>query len=121
MSIGSMLSRTDLIMPLRISYNLYPIYDVRQGRMRFHYMRHWIETAHKKMHWRVPTLLRVAMDVLDDMPNEVCRFHERLKGGDILMCNNACVMSDCSYAFLGHLPLSSAHFLCAFVTSGSRM
>ena len=99
LSISSMLSRTDSIMPLRISYNSYPIYDVRQGRMRFRYMRHWIETAHKKMHWRVPTLLRVAMDVLDDTLNEGCCFHERLERGDILMCNNACVVSVCSWAY----------------------
>lgn len=91
LTIGDMLSRSDSIMPLRISYNSYPIFDVRQGRIRFRYMRHWIETAHKKMRWGVPTLLRIAMDVLDDTLDKGCCFRKCLERGDILMCNNAIV------------------------------
>jgi alpha-ketoglutarate-dependent taurine dioxygenase len=91
LSMRSKLSRADSVMSLRISYNSYPIFDVQQGRMRFRYMRHWIESAHKKMHWKVPTLLRIAMDALDDTLDRGCCFHESLERGDILICNNACV------------------------------
>ncbi|KAK1737226.1 methyltransferase domain-containing protein [Skeletonema marinoi] len=90
-NIGTQLSRADSIMHLRISYNSYPIYVTQKGRMRFRYMRHWIETAHQKVHWRLPTMLRIAMDVLDDTLTEGCCFHERLERGDILICNNSCV------------------------------
>lgn len=89
----SQLSRADSIMSLRISYNSYPIFDVQQDRMRFRYMRFWIESAHKKMHWKVPTLLRIAMDVLDDTLDKGCCFNESLERGDIIICNNACVVS----------------------------
>ena len=90
----SQLSRADSIMSLRISYNSYPIFDVQQDRMRFRYMRFWIESAHKKMHWKVPTLLRIAMDVLDDTLDKGCCFNESLERGDIIICNNSCVVSD---------------------------
>lgn len=94
LSMSDQLSRADSIMSLRMSYNSYPIFDVQPNRMRFRYMRHWIESSHKKMHWKVPTLLQIAMDVLDDTLDEGCCFHERLERGDILICNNACVVSD---------------------------
>ena len=87
----SQLSRADSIMSLRISYNSYPIFDIQQDRMRFRYMRFWIESAHKKMHWKVPTLLRIAMDCLDDTLDKGCCFNESLERGDIIICNNACV------------------------------
>ena len=90
-NVGTQLSRTESMLHLRISYNSYPIYVVKEGRMRFRYMRHWIETAHKKVYWRLPTLLRIAMDVLDDTLTEGCCFDERLTRGDILICNNSCV------------------------------
>ena len=88
---GTQLSRTESVMHLRISYNSYPIYMTKKDRIRFRYMRHWIETAHKKVHWRLPTMLRVAMDVLDDTLTEGCCFYEKLERGDILICNNSCV------------------------------
>lgn len=90
-NVGTQLSRTKSIMRLRISYNSYPIYVTQKGRIRFRYMRHWIETAHEKVHWRLPTMLRIAMDVLDDTLTEGCCFYERLERGDILICNNSCV------------------------------
>ncbi len=71
------------------------MYDIRQGQMRFCYTRHWIEIAHKKMQQRVPILLQVVMDVLDDTLNEVCCFYKRLKCRDILMRNFVCLVSDC--------------------------
>jgi len=91
LSARSQLSRADSIMSLRISYNSYPIFVVQQDRMRFRYMRHWIESAHKKMHWRVPTLLRIAMDILDDTLDKGCCFHQSLNRGDVLICNNSCI------------------------------
>jgi SAM-dependent methyltransferase len=90
-NVGTLLSRAERIMHLRISYNSYPIYVAKEGRMRFRYMRHWIETAHQKVNWRLPTMLRIAMDVLDDTLTEGCCFYERLERGDILICNNSCV------------------------------
>ena len=51
--------------------------------------RFWIETAHKKLNWKVPSLLRITMDVLDDTLDDGCCFHETLARGDILVCNNA--------------------------------
>jgi len=91
LSMSDQLSRADSIMSLRISYNSYPIFDVQQDRMRFRYMRHWIESSHEKMRWKVPTFLRIAMDVLDDALDKGCCFHESLERGDILICNNACI------------------------------
>ena len=93
LSIGSKMSRADSVLSLRVSYNSYPIFDVKEDRMRFRYMRHWIESAHQKMHWKVPTLLRIAMDILDDTLTEGCCFHEPLERGDVLICNNATVVS----------------------------
>lgn len=90
-NVGTQLSRAKSIMNLRISYNSYPIYVAKEGRMRFRYMRHWIETAHEKVDWRLPTILRIAMDILDDTLTEGCCFYERLERGDILICNNSCV------------------------------
>ena len=87
----SQLSRAASIMSLRISYNSYPIYDVQQDRMRFRYMRFWIDSAHKKMHWKVPTLLRIAMDMLDDTLDKGCCFDQSLGRGDIIICNNSSV------------------------------
>ena len=92
-SMMDVMTRVASIMSLRVCYNSYPIFDVQQDRIRFRYMRHWIESAHQKMHWNVPTLLKIAMDVLDDALDEGCCFHERLGRGDMLMCNNACVVS----------------------------
>lgn len=107
LSMSSKLSRAESVMSLRISYNSYPIFDVKQNRMRFRYMRHWIESSHKKMHWKVPTLLRIAMDVLDDTLDKGCCYHERLERGDILICNNAVIVSETT--FPGTNSLGSYH------------
>ncbi len=92
LSMSSQMSRAAPVLSLRIGYNSYPIFEVQQDRMRFRYMRHWIESSHMKMRWRVPTLLRIAMDVLDDALDEGCCFHKSLARGDILICNNACIV-----------------------------
>ena len=113
-NVGTMLSRTESILHLRISYNSYPIYVVKEGRMRFRYMRHWIETAHKKVRWRLPTLLRIAMDVLDDTLTEGCCFNERLGRGDILICNNSCV-AHARDAFKDELGQSKRHLVRAWM------
>jgi len=87
--IDSSLSRSEDILAMRIRYNSYPIYATEGDRMRFRYMRYWIETGHTKTGWRVPTLLRIAMDILDDELDKACVFHERLDRGDIIFANNA--------------------------------
>ena len=97
LSMKSQLSRAASIISLRMSYNSYPIYDVQQDRLRFRYMRHWIESSHKKMCWKVPTMLRIAMDVLDDTLDQGCCFHGSLERGDILICNNAAIVSELNF------------------------
>ena len=52
-------------------------------------MRHWIETGHDKTFWKVPTLLKIAMDVLDDHLDDACCFHQSLERGDMIFANNA--------------------------------
>eukprot|EP00569_Conticribra_weissflogii_P003736 CAMPEP_0171330372 /NCGR_PEP_ID=MMETSP0878-20121228/1957_1 /TAXON_ID=67004 /ORGANISM="Thalassiosira weissflogii, Strain CCMP1336" /LENGTH=1114 /DNA_ID=CAMNT_0011830647 /DNA_START=649 /DNA_END=3993 /DNA_ORIENTATION=- len=83
------LSRSADILAMRIRYNSYPIYRVEGDRMRFRYMRHWIETGHEKTFWKVPTFLRIAMDILDDHLDEACCFHQALERGDMIFANNA--------------------------------
>eukprot|EP00985_Skeletonema_marinoi_P001851 scaffold751_cov101-Skeletonema_marinoi.AAC.2 len=83
------LSRSAAILAMRIKYNSYPIYVVEGDRMRFRYMRHWIETGHEKTFWKVPTLLKIAMDVLDDHLDDACCFHQALERGEMIFANNA--------------------------------
>jgi len=52
-------------------------------------MRHWIETGHEKTFWKIPTFLRIAMDVLDDHLDDVCCFNQSLERGDMIFANNA--------------------------------
>ena len=52
-------------------------------------MRHWIETGHEKTFWKIPTFLRIAMDILDDHLDEACCFHQALERGDMIFANNA--------------------------------
>ncbi len=87
--IGATMSRSNDILAMRIRYNSYPIYVTEGDRMRFRYMRHWINTGHSKTGWKVPTLLRIAMDILDDRLDEGCVFHEALNRGDMIFANNA--------------------------------
>ena len=47
------MSRSSALLAMRIRYNSYPIYVVNGDRMRFRYMRHWIETGHEKTMWKV--------------------------------------------------------------------
>lgn len=54
-------------------------------------MRHWIETGHEKTFWKVPTLLKIAMDVLDDHLDDACCFHQALERGDMIFANNAII------------------------------
>jgi hypothetical protein len=88
-SMGTVMGRTSDVLAMRIRYNSYPIYVSEGDRMRFRYMRYWIETGHAKTGWEVPTFLRVAMDVLDDKLDEACVFHDTLGRGDIIFTNNA--------------------------------
>jgi len=55
----------------------------------FRYMRYWIETGHGKTNWKVPTFLRIAMDMLDDHLDQSCCFHDALERGDMIFANNA--------------------------------
>ena len=83
------LSRSNDVLAMRIRYNSYPIFQTEGDRLRFRYMRYWIETGHEKTGWAVPTLLKIAMDLLDDRLDEECAFHDALKRGDIVFTNNS--------------------------------
>lgn len=87
--ISSTMSRSNDILAMRIRYNSYPIYVTEGDRMRFRYMRHWINTGHSKTGWKVPTLLRISMDLLDDGLDNGCVFHKALERGDMIFANNA--------------------------------
>ncbi len=89
MGMGTVMSRASDVLAMRIRYNSYPIYVAEGDRMRFRYMRYWIETGHAKTGWKVPTFLRIAMDLLDDKLDKACVFHEALERGDIIFANNA--------------------------------
>lgn len=83
------LSRAKEVLAMRIRYNSYPIYTMNGNRMRFRYMRHWIETGHQKTFWKIPTLLKIAMDILDDELDNYRSFSKALERGDIIYGNNA--------------------------------
>lgn len=83
------LSRSKEVLAMRIRYNSYPIYTINRNRMRFRYMRHWIETGHEKTCWKIPTLLKIAMDILDDELDNYRSFSKALERGDIIYGNNA--------------------------------
>ncbi len=89
--IGTTLSRSKDILKMRIHDNIFPIYAVDGDRMRFRYMRHWIITGHRKGCFRVPTLLRIAMDILDDTLDKDCLFNKALERGDMVFSNNAII------------------------------
>lgn len=88
-SLSASMSRNREVLKMRIRYNSYPIYESEGDRMRFRYMRYWIETGHNKTGWKVPTFLRIAMNILDDKLDEECVFHDALERGDIIFANNA--------------------------------
>jgi SAM-dependent methyltransferase len=94
----STVSRGDKLLGLRTLRNSYPIYEVLaldihsdlmiDRRMRFRYMRFWIESGHKKAGLKVPPLTRIAMDFLDKELDRWCCFKERLEAGTIVFSNN---------------------------------
>ena len=47
-------------------------------RMRFRYMRFWVESGHQKAGLRVSPMLRMAMDFLDKELDQFCGFKARL-------------------------------------------
>ena len=89
------LSRTPELLKARIAHNAYPIFDeaidTGSERLRFRYMRHWIETGHVKSGQALSPLLRVAMDMLDDALDESQIWEGRLQPGEMIFCNNMLV------------------------------
>ena len=83
------LRRSSDLLAMRIQYNSYPIYTQTGDHMRFRYMRHWIETGHEKIGWKVPTLLKIAMDILDNKLDHYCCFNQALSRGEMMFGNNA--------------------------------
>ena len=83
--------------------------------MRCRYMRHWIETGHEKTNWKVPTMLRVVMDLLDDALDKECCFDRALSRGQIIMGNNS-LMVHARKAFQNNDPsLPPRHLLRAWL------
>jgi SAM-dependent methyltransferase/alpha-ketoglutarate-dependent taurine dioxygenase len=110
------LSRAAPVLANRIRYNAYPIYSLDNDRMRFRYMRHWIETGHKKTDWKVPTLLRIAMDVLDDKLDASKTFNQRLERGDMIFANNA-LIAHARDSFKDHPDHRPRHLVRAWIQS----
>ena len=93
----SNLARSKEMLQLRILRNAFPIFEVAKDdsgclevdrRMRFRYMRFWVESGHQKAGLRVSPMLRLAMDFLDHELEQFCCFKAPLEAGDIVMCNN---------------------------------
>lgn len=93
----SNLARSKEMLQLRILRNAFPIFEVAKDdsgclevdrRMRFRYMRFWVESGHQKAGLRVSPMLRLAMDFLDRELEQFCCFKAPLEAGDIVMCNN---------------------------------
>lgn len=89
--IAMKLSRSEHLLAKRIKYNSYPIFVDRGERMRFRYMRFWIETAHRKVNWPISPLLKVGMDLLDEELDNSCCFNESMEPGDMIYDNNMIV------------------------------
>ncbi len=81
--------RSTVILPERIMQNAYPIFDVNGNRMRFRYMRYWINTGHRKAKLKVPTLLQIAMDLLDEQLDQSRCLDRQLTSGEMIFVNNA--------------------------------
>jgi len=85
------LSRNEGLLAMRIRNNSYPILLQQGSQMRARYMRFWIETGHLKTGWKVPVLLKIAMDMLDDQLDAETCFHEALIRGDMIFANNSII------------------------------
>ena len=112
--ISSVMSRSKDILSTRIRYNSYPIYDIDGDRIRFRYMRHWIETGHHKTNWRIPTLLKIALDLLDDQLDEECCFSQRINTGQIFFGNNS-ILAHARSSFKDNNDSYHRHFLRAWI------
>ena len=84
----SKLSRADKFLPLRIKRNSYPIIVEDGDRMQCRYMRHWIESGHRKAGLPISPLLTIAMDFFDEALDKECVFSECLQRGDMIFANN---------------------------------
>ena len=73
----------------RICQNSYPIFLVEGERMRFRYMRYWIETGHDKAGFKIPTLLSIALDMLDEQLDKERYFNRKLEPGEMIFVNNS--------------------------------
>eukprot|EP01035_Chromulina_nebulosa_P024276 gene24276-31557_t len=81
-------TRSDSILKLRLKRNSFPIFVDHGDRIKFRYMRYWIESAHRKIGWSVSPLLSIAMDLLDRELDAACCFKEALAPGDMAFTNN---------------------------------
>merc|ERR1712050_272090 len=69
-----------------LQQNAYPIYVEKADRMRFRYMRYWIETGFRKSGLPCSPLLRVAMDMLDAELDQTCIFNQVMQPGEMAFC-----------------------------------
>ena len=83
------LLRSRPLLSERIMQNAYPIFDVDGEHMRFRYMRYWINTGHIKAEMKVPVLLQIAMDLLDDQLDQCRSFDRQLEPGEMIFVNNS--------------------------------
>lgn len=84
-AIRNKIMRSERVFPLRLRDNAYPIFDRSEGRMRFRYMRKWIESGYRRAGEDMGVLGK-AMDEVDKaLGNGVTR---RLKRGEMVWTNN---------------------------------
>mmetsp|Transcript_34455 Transcript_34455/g.81231 ORF Transcript_34455/g.81231 Transcript_34455/m.81231 type:complete len:476 (+) Transcript_34455:1153-2580(+) len=84
-------SRNPELLALRVRHNAYPIFETDSNftRLRFRYMRHWINSGHSKANLPLSPLLSLAMDALDASLDNETVASIRMQPGDMVFCNNS--------------------------------
>ena len=86
-------SRNPDLLKLRIRHNAYPIFEEgisgdRDSRLRFRYMRQWINSGHAKAHLGLSPLLILALNALDSSLDIEKVASIQMQSGDIVFTNN---------------------------------
>jgi hypothetical protein len=72
-----------------ILQNRVPVFDERNGKFLFRYMRFWTERAYEKTNQTPPTGLKEALDLTDAFFHEEANMLEfRMERGEVLLLNN---------------------------------
>ena len=95
------ITRRPDILKRRVRHNAFPIFEQaimsnvqqeEESRLRFRYMRQWIESGHVKGDVPLSPLLELALNALDQaLEEETIGASICLKEGEMLFCNNMCL------------------------------